>query len=110
MIFFNLHYIREISKVVLKKKTLVMQYARETLCNPVCLAYRLLYCTHFIQHKLVIYAHVYDIVFLQTTLLISCIVRVKIIKILSSRWWRFELATCAIALLLRLKKVGYRIV
>ena len=32
-------------------------------------------------------------VFLQTTLLISCIVRVKIIKISSSRWWRFELVT-----------------
>ena len=37
-----------------------------------------------------------DIVFLQTTLLISCIVWVKIIKILSSCWWCFELATSAI--------------
>ena len=46
--------------------------------------------------KLVINARVSDIVFLQTTLLISCTVRVKIIKISSSHWWRFELATSAI--------------
>ena len=50
----------------------------------------------FIQHKLVINARVSDIVFVQTSLLISCIVRVEIIKISSSRWWRFELATSAI--------------
>ena len=57
---------------------------------------RLLKCVRFIQHKLVKNARVSDIVFLHTTLLISCIVRVKIIKSLSSRWWRFELATSAI--------------
>ena len=38
--FFYLHYIREITKVVFKKKkNSVMQYACETYCNPVCAAY-----------------------------------------------------------------------
>ena len=50
----------------------------------------------FIQRKLVINVHVSDIVFLQTTLQISCIVWVKIIKISSSHWWLFEFATSAI--------------
>ena len=62
----------------------------------------------FVQHTLAVMSifhtalacllntHISDIVFLQTTLLISCIVRVKIIKISSSRWWHFELATSAI--------------
>ena len=59
---------------------------------------RLLCCARFIQHKLVINAHLLDIVFFQTALLIFFIVRVKRIKISSSRWWRFELATSAITL------------
>ena len=50
----------------------------------------------FIQHKLLINVRVSDIVFLQTTLLISCIMPVKIIKISSSHWWRLELARSAI--------------
>ena len=50
----------------------------------------------FIQHKLVINACVSDRVFLQTTLLVSSVVRGKKIKNLSSDWWRFELATSAI--------------
>ena len=93
-IFFYPYYLREISKVVFKKtlacntpsKLSAILFAQQTLA------------ARFIQHKLVINAHVSDIVFLQTTLLISCIVWVKIIKISSSLCWRFELATSAIAL------------
>ena len=58
--------------------------------------YSIYACARFIQHKLVINACVSDLVVLQTTLLISCIMWVKIIRISSSRWWRFEFETSAI--------------
>ena len=93
--FFYLHYIGEISKVVLKK---TLSCNTPTKLNAILFAQHTLavMCSFHTAFKLVINACVSDILFLQTTLLISCIVRVKIIKISSSHWWRFELATSAI--------------
>ena len=92
--FFYPHNIREISKVVFKKTL---------LCNTPAK----LYAIPFAQHTLAVmrafhtaqacYKCVHFWHSFLTTLLVSCIVRVKTIKISSSRWWRFELATSAIA-------------
>ena len=78
-----------------KKKKLCHAIHQRNLTQSCLRSIRSLQCARFIQHKLVINARVSVKVFLETTLLISCIVQ-EIIKILSSRWWRFELATSAI--------------
>ena len=93
--FFTPHYIGEISKVVLKKtpscntpvKLSAILFAQHTLA---------VMCMFHTQHKLVINAHISVKVFLQTTLLIFYIVRVRVIKILPNCCWHFELALFAI--------------
>ena len=73
--FFYSHYIGEISKVV--SKNFCHAIRPRNLTQSCLRSIRLLWCGRFIQHKLVINGRVSDSFFLQTTLLISCKVRVK---------------------------------
>ena len=106
-LFFYPYYIGESAKLFSKNSD--MQYARETWCNPVCTAYacyntRVSYSIHCSKH-----VRISDRDFLQTTLLISTLVQVKI-KILFSCWWRLELATSAYCKLVWPRKHGIRVV
>ena len=74
-----------------------MQYAQETWRNPVHTTYACYNARIHTAYACLKNTRVSDRDFLQTTLLISTLVRVKI-KISFSRWWRLELATFAIVL------------